>query len=66
MDRGAWWATVHGVPKSRTQLKQLAHELLQSQDDIEPEHKTIAMVLEKRKYLSKAENETEIAVYTEM
>ena len=21
MDRGAWWATVHGVTKSRTQLK---------------------------------------------
>ena len=21
MDRGAWWATVHGVAKSRTQLK---------------------------------------------
>ena len=20
MDRGAWWATVHGIPKSRTQL----------------------------------------------
>ena len=20
MDRGVWWATVHGVPKSRTQL----------------------------------------------
>ena len=20
MDRGTWWATVHGVPKSRTQL----------------------------------------------
>ena len=20
MDRGAWWATVHGVPKSRIQL----------------------------------------------
>ena len=20
MDRGAWWATVHGVAKSRTQL----------------------------------------------
>ena len=20
MDRGAWWATVHGVTKSRTQL----------------------------------------------
>ena len=23
MDRGAWWATVHSVAKSRTQLKQL-------------------------------------------
>ena len=22
MDRGAWWATVHGVTKSQTQLKQ--------------------------------------------
>ena len=21
MDRGVWWATVHGVPKSRTPLK---------------------------------------------
>ena len=24
MDRGAWWATVHGVAKSWTQLKQLS------------------------------------------
>ena len=24
MDKGAWWATVHGVTKSRTQLKQLS------------------------------------------
>ena len=24
MDRGAWWATVHRVAKSRTQLKQLS------------------------------------------
>ena len=23
-DRGAWWATVHGVSKSRTQLKRLS------------------------------------------
>ena len=23
MDRGAWWATVHRVTKSRTRLKQL-------------------------------------------
>ena len=25
MDRGAWWATVHGVAKSRTQLNNQAH-----------------------------------------
>ena len=24
MDRGAWWATVHRVAKSQTQLKQLS------------------------------------------
>ena len=24
LDRGAWWATVHGVTKSQTQLKQLS------------------------------------------
>ena len=24
VDRGAWWATVHGVAKSRTQMSQLA------------------------------------------
>ena len=24
MDRGAWWATVHGVTQSRTRLKQLS------------------------------------------
>jgi len=23
MDRGSWWATVHGVTKSQTQLKRL-------------------------------------------
>ena len=34
MDRGAWWATVHGVAKSRTRLSlcardvELLHELL--------------------------------------
>ena len=26
MDRGAWWATVHGVAKSQTQLSTLALE----------------------------------------
>ena len=25
MDRGAWWATVHGVPKSRTRLSGFTH-----------------------------------------
>ena len=25
MDRGAWWAPVHGVTKSHTQLKQLSN-----------------------------------------
>ena len=25
MDRGAWWATVHGVAKSRTRLSDLTH-----------------------------------------
>ena len=24
MDKGAWWATVHGLTKSRTQLSDLA------------------------------------------
>ena len=29
MDRGAWWATVHKVAKSQTQLKQLSiHTLI--------------------------------------
>ena len=29
MDRGAWWATVHKVAKSQTQLKQLSiHTLM--------------------------------------
>ena len=28
MDRGAWWATVHGVAKSRTQLSDFTHTLM--------------------------------------
>ena len=27
MDRGAWWAIVHGVTKSRTGLKRLSMQL---------------------------------------
>ena len=30
MDRGAWWAAVHGVTKSRTQLNDSAHHITQS------------------------------------
>ena len=33
MDRGAWWATIHRVKKSQTQLKQLSmHTLFQGYD----------------------------------
>ena len=33
MDRGAWWATVHGVAKSRAQLKGLSmHAILNDAD----------------------------------
>ena len=28
MDRGAWWATVYGVPKSQTQLSTRTHTLI--------------------------------------
>ena len=31
MDRGAWWATVHRVSKSQTQLKQLSMHYLYEQ-----------------------------------
>ena len=30
MDRGAWWATVHGVAKSRTRLSNFTHSLVWS------------------------------------
>ena len=29
MDRGAWWATVHGVAKSQTRLSDFSFSLLQ-------------------------------------
>ena len=34
MDRGAWWATVHGVTNSRTQLKNLKHFSQDGKDDM--------------------------------
>ena len=33
MDRGVWWAAVHGVTKSRTGLKDLAHGWAPIQQD---------------------------------
>ena len=33
MDRGAWWATVHGVAKSRTRLSDITHSLYVGQSD---------------------------------
>ena len=40
MDRGACWATVHGVTKSQTQLKRLStHEKL-GQNEIRPREET--------------------------
>ena len=30
MDGGAWWATVHGVAKSRTRLSDFTHSLTHS------------------------------------
>ena len=34
MDRGAWWATVHGVSESQTRLKWLAHTHEDSGDGV--------------------------------
>ena len=30
MDRGAWWATVHGVAKSWTRLSDFTHSLMKN------------------------------------
>ena len=32
MDRGAWWATVHGVAKSQTRLSDFTHSLTWEKD----------------------------------
>ena len=39
MDREAWWATVHGVTKSQTRLKQLSMHACQTLPD--PQAKNI-------------------------
>ena len=47
MDRGAWWATVHGVAQSWTQLKQLSMQETNSVIPLKkqkPTHKKILSV----------------------
>ena len=34
MDRGIWWATVHGVSKSRTPLKRLSTQRSLGREDL--------------------------------
>ena len=37
MDRGTWWATVHGVPQSQTPLKRLSMHARRTSEET-PEH----------------------------
>ena len=53
MDRGAWWATVHGVAKSRTQLSHYTNtSVLQEKKVLEMEesdgHTTMSVYLRTR------------------
>ena len=41
MDGGAWWATVHGVAKSRTRLSDLTHSL----SDITKESRAVLLMV---------------------
>ena len=46
MDRGAWWATVHGVAKCWTRLKQLSmREVLGLARDLAPRTSSVAVAL---------------------
>ena len=38
MDRGAWWATVHGVAKSQTRLRLSPHWLSQGRESFSSAH----------------------------
>ena len=38
MDRGAWWATVHGVAKSQTPQSDYTYTYTQNQGHIHPDH----------------------------
>ena len=53
MDRGAWWATVHGVTKSWTQLKGLStHTYKETVEDRGAWHATVHGVAKSRTWLS--------------
>ena len=41
MDRGAWWATVHRVTKSQTQLKWLSMHTHKIREDVNLRHKRL-------------------------
>ena len=45
MDRGAWWATVHGVTKSRTRLNDFTHSLTHSLKKINRENYYLRIIL---------------------
>ena len=47
MDGGAWWATVHGVTKSWTQLNDFTHSLKEEEKDKEPEEIFEEIIAEK-------------------
>ena len=58
MDRGAWWATVHRVPKSRTQLKWLSMHVV-----LNIELSTLLSLLKCLLFLSKWMNECLMRMY---
>ena len=41
MDRGAWWATVHGVAKSQTQLRDFTFTFKETKDLYIENYKTL-------------------------
>ena len=47
MDRGAWWAVVHKVAKSQTQLKRLKHSRAIENKDTSNSTKTTQQLLHK-------------------
>ena len=55
MDRGAWWTTVHRVPKSRTRLKHLSMHVCPSSHE-KTRRKLRSILLSEKSQLEKATN----------